>query len=283
MLVRVVDDMELRLKDEFQYLCNKYPRVAFNRHDWNGKIRENKDYLYAREGYITIPENYDPKIIKQYKGLITHNRKFAKENPNLNIILTNGYVNTHNYYELDEYLGWDEKINGICSLHNIYKPSTNVGEIITKRQKFINSIPYPNKHTYGPKPWGVNYKGKPDANHPNHINNLKVINKYRFVLSLEFTYHPMWSYDWITDRIYNAFKSKTIPIYYGCYNIDEHIPNELFIDFRKYVNNPIGLKKELESYTKQKYIDQTEKAFDFYKNSTWGNMPELEDLLRGLP
>lgn len=286
MLVNTVDNMEDRLKDEFDYLSKKYPNVAFNHIDWNGKVREGKDWLFALEGYITIPQNYDPNVINKYKGLITHNRKFAEAHPELNIVLTNGYANFHNYYRLDNHKSYEERIDGVCSLHNIYTYARNSeGEIVHKRPEFIKMVPSDIKHTYGPVPWGNDYKGKiSGADHPNHIENLKVINNYKFVLSLESTYHPMWSYDWITCRLFNAIKAKTIPIYYGCFNIEEHVPSEFYIDFRKYVNNDIkGLKKEMDSYTKQKFEDQTEKALEWYeKKCDWGKTPDIENVLAGL-
>jgi hypothetical protein len=269
MLVDVVNDnMNLRLEDEFKYLANKYKHIAFNMKDWSGKPNNNADYLFATEGYITIPENYDFNVIKKYKGLLTHNRKFYNENKDkINIILTPGNVDLHNYYRLDTYISYEEKIDGIVGLNRIYHTGMP-GDIIYMREPIVASIPWPIKHTYGPYPWAGNaYQGKIEANHPNHINNLIITNKYKFVLTLESTYHELWSYDWITERLWNAFKSKTIPIYYGCYNIEDKVPVDLFIDLRKYIDKYDVLSKILKSYSKQQYIDQTEKAFEWYETN----------------
>lgn len=284
MLVNITDDMDLRLKDEFSYLSNKHTHIAFNYRDWNGNIRNGKEYLLATEGYITIPENYSSNIMSKFKGVLTHNRKFYDENKNrFNIILTNGPIDTHNYYKLDNYIDFDNKIDGIVSLNRIYHTGRD-GDIVWLREPMIKNIPYPIKHTYGPALWGgPYYQGSVEANHANHINNLIITNKYKFVLTLEPMYHHMWSFDWVTERMWNAFKSKTIPIYYGCFNIENIVPPDLFIDLRVYIDKYQELNALLNSYTKEKYTEQTERAFNWYYNDCKvSNMKDLESIFNSL-
>ena len=276
MIVNNKENMERRLEDEFKYLSEKHTHIAFNCIDWNRNIRQNKDYLYATEGYITIPENYNPAIINKFKGLITHNSKFYEQNRHLNIILSNGPLDSHNYYRLDNFVSYEDKIDGIVSLNRIYSTGKE-GDILWMREPTILNIPYELKHTYGPNPWGGSfYQGKVVANHANHINNLTITNKYKFVLTLEPMYHELWSWDWVTERMWNAFKSKTIPIYYGCFNIEQKVPSHLFIDFRKYINDLPGLTRFLKSYTKTQYVDQTEMAYEWYEKQC--NISKMEDL-----
>jgi hypothetical protein len=94
-------------------------------------------------------------------------------------------------------------------------------------------------------------------------------------------YHVLWSWDWITERLWNAFKSKVVPIYYGCYNIEQKVPKDLFVDFRKF-NTLKQLAEYLINFPEQKWVDMTEKAFEWYKTCKIGDMDELEYLFTSL-
>ena len=274
-------DMDKRLENEFDYLCAKYPNVAFNMRDWNAVTRMGKEYLYPTEGYITIPQNYDINIINNYKGFLTHNKKFYERYKNdINVVFTNGPMDSHNYYALDSFISYEERIPGICAMYKIYQTKRE-GDILHMRSEVMHGLPLDTKHTYGKPSWGDDmYQGCVEGVHPNHEENLKIINKYHFVLALEPMYHEMWSYNWITERLWNAFKSKTVPVYYGCYNVEELVPTDLFIDYRKF-SNLTELAEELKNFPQSRWEDMTEKAYNWYYNTCrMSNMDDLEDVLR---
>lgn len=288
MLVNVTDDMDQRLENEGRYLVKKYPNIAFNcnnSQDPKSGTREGKEYLYASGGYIVVPDNYDDKVIRKYKALLTPNSRFYKKNKyKYNITLTNGPMNGNNYYELDKIKTYDERINGICAMYKIYNTG-KAGDIIHMRQPFMKNLPVGKKmvkHCYGPQSWGGGdsvYKGYIKG-HPNCLANLEVLGKYRFVFSIEPMYHNMWSVDWVTERLWNAFKCKTVPIYYGCYNIEDKVPKGLYIDYRDF-NSLEVLAKYLISFEKSKWTDMTEKAYDWYHNEcTISRMSDLEDIFK---
>jgi hypothetical protein len=283
--------MEMRLKSEFDYLVNKYPRVAFNCIDWGGGVRKGKDYLYATEGYITIPQNYNTEIFSKFKGFLTHNSKFYEMYKNkYNVILTNGCLNSHNYYALDNHVSYKDKIKGVVMMNNIYSTG-NVGDIIHLREKYITELPvspYLIKHTYGPVKYGGSmYQGSgysATCNHANHEDNLRILSKYLFSFAMEPIYHEMWSWDYVTERLWNAFKAKTIPIYYGCYNIENIVPSDLYIDLRKYNGNLSSLAIDIvHNFPESRYNDMVNKAYEWYNKSRISNMPDLENILRQLP
>ena len=85
----------------------------------------------------------------------------------------------------------------------------------------------------------------------------------------------------MTERLFNAFKSKTIPIYYGCYNIESHVPSSLFIDYREC--NKENLINRLVNMSKQEYIDMTEKAYEWVQTCKIGNIEDLETIIKELP
>jgi hypothetical protein len=284
---RKIDNIEERLKGEFDYIQKKYPTVALNIHDWWGKPNDRsrgKNILFATEGYITMPNNYNIDSIKKYDVLITNNSKFKKLHPELNIVNINAPVNWENYYELETFIPYNKKIKGVCSLQRVYNTGV-VGDINYMKHSVMNELnvePYLILHTFGPAQFGKkeSYQGNLGYKH-SHYYNLKKINEYLFCWCPEPIYHELWSYDYVTERLFNCFKSKTIAIYYGCYNIEELIPKELYIDFRDFrdLNELSNYLIEL-SNDKERYNNIIETAYQWNLDTKLGSMVELEKILQ---
>lgn len=281
------DGLEQRLKSEFDYLQFKYPTVAFNVYDWyerpNNKSN-GKNILLATEGYITIPNNYNPSVVKQYDVLITYNNKYKEQHPELNIILQNAPINWENYYVLDSFLTYDEKIKGICCLAKVYNTGVE-GDINFMKHTVMRDLkvePELSVHTYGPNSFGrpESYKGNLGYKY-SHYYNLKKINEYLFCWCPEPIYHKLWSWNYVTERLFNCFKSKTVAIYYGCYNIEELVPTNLFIDYRNFENVNDLSKYIIEfSKNKKKYTEMVEEAFEWNLTTKLGNIGLLEEILQ---
>jgi len=282
-----IDGLGERLKSEFDYLQKKYPTVAFNMKDWFGGLNNRsrgKNILMTTEGWCTIPKNYDVNVIKTYDAMITSNSKFKEQHPELNIYLMNAPQNWENYYELESFLSYDEKIKGVCSLARVYD-TKRPGDINYLKHTVMIDLkiePELCTHTYGPASFGKpgGYKGNLGYKH-SHYYNLKKINEYLFCWCSEPIYHEMWSWDWVTERLFNCFKSKTIAIYYGCYNIEDLVPTDLFIDYRNFDNIDELSKYLLEfSKDKKKYNDMIESAFEWNKTNKLGSMELVEKLIQ---
>ena len=82
----------------------------------------------------------------------------------------------------------------------------------------------------------------------------------------------------------------------GAYDIEKYVPKDLFIDFRDfYVENKDIEKQSLFSNTKydelaeylikfpkEKYIEMTEKAFEWEKTRKFGSLKVLENIYKEL-
>ncbi len=68
------------------------------------------------------------------------------------------------------------------------------------------------------------YKGSVERKRP-------VLEKYQFSICFENRYGD---YGYITEKIFDAMLSGSIPIYLGAVDISEHIPKECFIDMRQF-------------------------------------------------
>lgn len=244
-------------------------RVAY--FDTPGERNKNK-FLLCYETFNVLPQNYDSLIWDSYKGIITWNSKLYKmKKKDFNIFLIDIFpymkkniVPENRLYKIEN------KINGVI-LSSRHRPNTRKGDIAETRLFTLWDL---NKkgnlicHCFGKQKYGEPcYKGaigKGTGAFPSSDEKIIKQSKYKFAVCFENTYHPIWSYDYITEKIYDCFASKTIPIYWGCYNVEEHIPTELFIDYRQFKNND-DLEKYLVSFPMDKYRKMVNNEYDYYK------------------
>jgi len=289
-----INNIEERIQRgcDFEYLQKKYPHVAFNVSTWKSKPNDrahDKRHLIAAEGYITLPRNFDINYIKQYDTYITFNSKFIEtyknEHPNMVFLLGNTFWN--DYYELgeNEFVSYEDKLKGVLILNKLYHTGSE-GDIVYLREKILNELnvsPKMIKHVFSYNEWGGQYYQGNLPYPPNHIINQRKLSEYLFCLCFESCYHPFWSWDWITERIINCFRTKTIPIYLGCYNIEEHIPTNLFIDYRQFNFDNNKLSEYLLDFTEEQYNEMSEAAYDWYKNKNpFATILDFEHILENL-
>lgn len=286
---RGVENIEVRCENDFNYFIQKYPTVAFNTSNWvsgNNSRNHGKNILFATEGYITIPQNYDPTYIKHYDVFITSNAKFKRLHPELNIRLINGVTNWVDYFWLESFIPYEDKIKGVCSLQTIYHTGSEGDINYLKHDVMCGLKTEPDLilHTYSKTtPFGKPESRQPVLEfHQSHYENLKKINEYLFCWCPESTYHKLWSYGHVTERLFNCFKAKTIAIYYGCYNIEDLVPKELFIDFRDFKNDLEGLSAFLIDLAKDKerYNSIVESAYKWNLTNKIGDIRKVEEVLQ---
>lgn len=73
---------------------------------------------------------------------------------------------------------------------------------------------------------------------------LKVMNQYKFSICFENCVFP----GYVTEKIFDCFLAACIPIYYGAPDIEDFVPANTYIDFRKF-NNMQDLEDYLNSFT----------------------------------
>lgn len=250
------------------------------------------------EACSTSPNIYDINLLKQYKAIITWNSKFYEKYKNiLNIYLTKDFSYTWDYKEpcdrIDNFIDYNDKINGICLVSNLsnFFYNESLGGIGQKRLDTMVNIKGLVKHIYGGNQVGGDmYQGIIGEKDPRFIvvdtygfrkQKLEKVNKYKFTLVFENCYHEFWSWDYITEKIWDAFKSKTVPIYYGCYNIEKRIPPELYIDYRQFKDDD-ELSKYLIDFPENQYKKMIENAYEFYIDTEPNFTKDFRKILREL-
>jgi len=268
---------------EWNKFRGDYPRISFN--DVGGKRNKN-NILFAVETANIKPSNYNPSIINQYKGYITWNDK-VYNNPEITIPKYKyyGFPLFDNYYNLTEFKKYEDKIDGACLICR-YRIDSGVGDITKYRLECLQSLQGLVKHCFGKSQYGGDmYKGiigSGTGTYPSSLDKLKKLNEYKFNVCFENCYHELYSWDYITEKITDCFKAKTVPIYYGCYNIEDHIPKNMYVDFRDFNFDYTKLSNYLKDINKNKYEDMTESAFEWVNKSDMGSIKLLMKLLNEL-
>lgn len=227
--------------------------------------RDKNKWLLLQDIVVRARHNYDISVWNNYKGVITWNSKlYSLYKDSFNMRLWKGFPYIKQFIFKD-HINYESKKKGASLVATFYPPYSE-NDPLQKRYEvcsFLSKSGY-TIDCYGSKPFKFGcesfYKGGASS-------KIKTISEYKFNICFENCYDELYSWDYVTEKIYDCFCAKTIPIYYGAYNIEEIIPKKLFIDFRDYKNNLQGLYGRLEGISKQEYTDMVDSAYDFYNNT----------------
>jgi alpha(1,3/1,4) fucosyltransferase len=81
-------------------------------------------------------------------------------------------------------------------------------------------------------------------------DKLAILSQYKFTICFENMHGKSW---YITEKIWDAFKAKTVPIYRWAANIEQYIPKNCFIDFRNFHWNYSLLTEYMRDISETEY------------------------------
>lgn len=91
------------------------------------------------------------------------------------------------------------------------------------------------------------------------------LSKYKFIIS----YDSMIKQNgYISEKIFDAFRAKTIPIYWGANNVSQYIPEECYIDRRKFASYD-ELYEFLKGMTEEEYERRIKAIEDFLQSEKY--------------
>ena len=111
---------------------------------------------------------------------------------------------------------------------------------------------------YGGQAYIDGHRGSPLKFH----DARKLMKNTKFVFALENTHDNKYSLNYITEKIWHGFLSCSVPVYLGCGNVEKVIPPDIFIDMRKFNNNPVAVMNHCEKMSNEEYqgyIDRIDK------------------------
>ena len=216
---------------------------------------ENKIALFLWEPASVVSKNWNPNLHNLFPFIFTWHddyvdrKKFTKIN----------WPQSAQFPEIPIIDFKDKKLLVNISMN---KSSTHPRELYSER---LNSIRYFEKYQtdnfdlYGVG-WdnptiGVSIKNNQSEKYPSYkgtlLNKWDVLPKYRFSLCYENIYDES---GFITEKIFDCFRARCVPIYWGAQNITDYVDKKTFINRRDFKSN-----KELEDYlvgmSEKKYND----------------------------
>lgn len=89
---------------------------------------------------------------------------------------------------------------------------------------------------------------------PQKFNDARILlADCKFVFCLENTHDEHYSINYLTEKIFHGFLVAAIPIYCGCWNIDQLVPADTYIDFRKFNYDPKAVADYCEKMSESDY------------------------------
>lgn len=237
------------------------PDVGFNQFSWFAE-----SYIYNKDGYDYFP----------------HDNRFDLRfhfNPN--------FCEYSNTKQLNIFTWWEKELSLFKETVKNKKPEFNFGMVLAKkpevrlgnvpscylgwyRSEIVNKSLKRNFKYYGVG-WSKddpNYLGEcyinGDKTNPEKFHDARIfMTKSKFVWSVENTHDLFYSENYLTEKIFHAFLSASVPIYVGCCNIEKLIDPSLFIDVRKFNYDVTKILDYCEKMPESEYQGYLSRIGDF--------------------
>ncbi|MBI2599776.1 hypothetical protein HYW43_02540 [Candidatus Daviesbacteria bacterium] len=175
---------------------------------WNDRLVDNKKYFKFCLPKSNLGINTQAKAFKDKKFLILIN---ANKLPFYPFQLLSSF-GKELYSERIKAIDFFEK--NIPNFFSLYGKGWNKPKKYSLKEKFFGFKKY------------LTYQGEAD-------DKVKLLSHYKYCLCFE----NMTNADgYITEKIFDCFKAKCVPVYWGASNIEKYIPKNCFIDFRDFSN-----------------------------------------------
>lgn len=214
------------------------------------KYRKNRKYYVILEPIVVAPLAYSIIFHKFFEKILTWKDSLVDNNKYIKIF------RPQSYYGIQEEKQFGSKkftvlinANKWSMFHNeLYSERIKIVQYFENNNKNIDVYwSWRNKPNFKQKILGFQkitwYKWRVE-------NKIDTISSYKFNICFENMKDTPW---YITEKIRDSLKAKTIPIYRWASNITDYIPENCFIDYRKYIWNNEELLNFLENMTEESY------------------------------
>ncbi|MBD3279079.1 MAG: hypothetical protein GF388_12330, partial [Candidatus Aegiribacteria sp.] len=201
--------------------------------------RPGWDVLVSLEPIVVLPGEYSQRVWERFDHVLTLVDTLAERGQKFTKIYypafdAPGTKHSARSKDLSYGKNTSEKKNAICMISG-NKNSSVPGELYSRR---IEAAQWFQEHSdipfdvFGRPPFLhlPNYRGELTP----HSQKFVTLAEYRYSLCFENIYDPLWSKGYMTEKLLDCLMCGTVPIYLGCYNVEEYIPPECFIDFRTF-------------------------------------------------
>jgi hypothetical protein len=224
-----------------------------------GSCKFPGDSYFMVEPVVVHTGDYDPNFLSKFNKIFGCFGKFAENTSIKDKFVKVNYGTELIHRDADSlrknWLPWDQRKDGVIIVASGHKHSAHHASIYDLRLMLADFF-YENNFEVS---WyGYNGIGKPyykgwlsdigdteKVYDPRH--KINEICKYKFNICTENTYDPIYSHDYMTEKLPHAIYGGAVPLYMGCYNIEELAPTNIFFDLRNFVvknNGSLQLLKQ---------------------------------------
>lgn len=224
------------------------------------KYPKNKKYLFLFEPKVVAPLNYNKIIHLFFDKIYTWDDSLVNNKKYFKFIWPqskNSFLKSRNF-----------KGKKLLTLINWNKASFIKNELYSERE---NAIRYFEKNNIKFDLYGTNWDKKnlkqklfwftPYKSYKWKVDDkIETLSNYKFNICFENMKGTPW---YITEKIWDSFKAKSVPIYWWASNITDYVPEECFIDFRKFNWDFDKLTQYISNITENEYNNFIKNIEDF--------------------
>lgn len=162
---------------------------------------------------------------------------------------------------------WEERKNGVVIFAG-WKNSHHYSSIYHLREEIADTFI---QNGFEVSWYGNVPQHKKSYFKPYVLDKLSEINKYKFHVCTENTYDPIYSYNYLTEKLPQGICGGAVPLYIGCYNIDQIAPKNSFFDLREFISSDKYLNKnkfieKIKTYSKSDFEIYQNTAYNWLKD-----------------
>lgn len=208
-----------------------------NAYSFRGK-QPGMNVLLLFEPVVVLPGQYDKRIWDHFDYVVTLYDALIERAPDkfrkIPVFRSDWLLEapiTENLEERNRLYPVENRKNAVCMIGG-NKRSQIPGELYSKRVEaalwfhLYSDIPF---DVYGNSIFPLpNYRGALGTK-----EKFSTLAQYKFCLCYENTNHPQLARGYV-EKIFDCLETRTIPIYLGCPDIEKYVPQDCFIDLRKF-------------------------------------------------
>lgn len=252
------------------------PNIAMNSYS---AVKIGKDdALFIAEPICVLEQNYNIDFVNKFKYIFTWATKAFKNTKVEHKVI---YVNfpSYRYNPLitqENWMPWGERKNEVVFIAN-NKSSPHQTELYSLRVKLADWL-HANSNLE------VSWYGNMPIRKPYYKGNIglksDVLTKARFCVCCENSYDPIYSANFLTEKLPDAWFSGAVPIYMGCSTMDElGISRDNYIDLLPYRNDFSALNIKLQEFSESDYLSMTNSYCklnsELYRLTAYENMFDI--------
>lgn len=194
------------------------------------------DSILVVEPYCILPKDYEVGFLKKFRKIFTWATKAmtrATISGKVVPVFHPTYHSIPDFKKLSAQFGdWDKRDDEIVIIAN-NKSAAHHSELYSLRTYLADVLDAYSKYK-------VSWYGQIPINRPYYRGEVKnkkeILSRVKFSICTENSYDPKFTHNYFTEKMPDVWASGAVPIYMGCYNIDEIGPTEgSYIDLRPLV------------------------------------------------